>query len=234
MIRLLTAVLLFASFNTVAEVTLTDINNNEVADAEDVMGNFNALKEGVEANTASAQANATAISANGTAIDALPLPPSDCTADQIIKWDDTNGVWVCADMPSVNVSEPANRYKWEYVGWSGSSQFPLLTDGTFKAFGSPLDMVLQLSMNGQSGESVLAPIQHMDTKLSSDVSLCFMVLSPASASNGLIEVEVDEVRAVDGIGSPYGWAIGVGGGLNARAYTNLVVGETYSLEFLDC
>ena len=50
MIRLLAAVLLFASVYVVAEVTLTDINNNEVADAEEVMGNFNVLKEGVEAN----------------------------------------------------------------------------------------------------------------------------------------------------------------------------------------
>ena len=46
MIRLLTAVLLFASLNVVAEVTLTNINNNEVADADEVMGNFNALKQG--------------------------------------------------------------------------------------------------------------------------------------------------------------------------------------------
>ena len=28
------------------------------------------------------------------------VPPRDCTTDQIIKWDDTNDVWVCADMPS--------------------------------------------------------------------------------------------------------------------------------------
>ena len=55
MIRLLTAVLLFASFHAVAEVTLTDINNNEVADADEVMGNFNALKQGVEANATALQ-----------------------------------------------------------------------------------------------------------------------------------------------------------------------------------
>ena len=71
MVRLLTAALLVASFNAVAEVTLTDINNNEVADADEVMGNFNALKQAVEANA--------------TAIDALPTPPINCTADQIIK-----------------------------------------------------------------------------------------------------------------------------------------------------
>ena len=69
MIRLLTAVFLFASFHVVAEVTLTPLNNNTPADADDVMGNFNALNEA--------------------------LPPSDCTADQIIKWD--GSAWVCAD-----------------------------------------------------------------------------------------------------------------------------------------
>ena len=80
MIRLLTAVLLFASFHAAAEVTLTDINNNEVADADEVMGNFNALKNAVEANA--------------TAIDALPTPPTDCTTDQIIKWNGT--AWECS------------------------------------------------------------------------------------------------------------------------------------------
>ena len=43
MIRLLTAVLLFASFHVAAEVTLTPLNNNTPADADDVMGNFNSL-----------------------------------------------------------------------------------------------------------------------------------------------------------------------------------------------
>jgi ubiquitin len=99
-----------------AEVTLTDINNDEVADAEEVMGNFNALKQGVEANTDSAVANEIAISANGTAIAALPLPPSDCTADQIIKWDDTYGVWVCASSEYV---------RSELIGdYSGSASCP--------------------------------------------------------------------------------------------------------------
>ena len=80
MIRLLTVALLAASFSVVADVTLTDINNNEVADAEVVMGNFNALKQGVKANA--------------TAIDALPTPPSDCLTNQIIKWN--GSAWVCA------------------------------------------------------------------------------------------------------------------------------------------
>jgi len=74
MIRLLTAVLLFASFNVVAEVTLTELSNNTPADADDVMGNFNALKSEIES---------------------LPTPPTNCTTDQIIKWD--GSAWVCAE-----------------------------------------------------------------------------------------------------------------------------------------
>ena len=95
MIRLLTAVLLFASFHVAAEVTLTDINNNEVADADEVMGNFNALKQGVEANA--------------TAIDALPTPPTNCTTDQIIKWD--GSAWVCASKFFVQkICNPGSGY----------------------------------------------------------------------------------------------------------------------------
>jgi hypothetical protein len=58
MMRLMTAVLLLASFNAVAEVTLTDINNNEVADAEVVMGNFNALNNAMPFVVASTDMNA--------------------------------------------------------------------------------------------------------------------------------------------------------------------------------
>ena len=71
MIRFLTAVLLFASFNAAAEVTLTPLNNNTPADADDVMGNFNALNEA--------------------------LPPSNCATDQIIKW--SGSAWVCSSDP---------------------------------------------------------------------------------------------------------------------------------------
>ena len=73
MIRLLTAGLLFASFHVVAEVTLTPLNNNTPADADDVMGNFNVLKNEIES---------------------LPTPPTDCTTNQIIKWN--GSAWVCA------------------------------------------------------------------------------------------------------------------------------------------
>jgi surface protein len=81
MIRLLTAALLVASFGVVAEVTLTELNNNTPADADDVMGNFNALKNEIES---------------------LPTPPTDCTTNQIIKWN--GSAWVCDDNPLANLN----------------------------------------------------------------------------------------------------------------------------------
>ena len=81
MIRLLIAVLLFTSLNVTAEVTLTPLNNNTPADADDVMGNFNALKNEIES---------------------LPTPPSTCETNQIIKWNGT--AWACAADPLANLS----------------------------------------------------------------------------------------------------------------------------------
>ena len=95
MIRLLTAVFLVASFNAVADecpgfsppppgeptkCELNQLNNNEVADADKVMENFNTL---------------------GDAIDAVQAPPSDCSSNQLIRWDGSN--WVCTNRPSMTV-----------------------------------------------------------------------------------------------------------------------------------
>ena len=97
MIRLLTAVFLCASFHVAAEVTLTDINNNEVADADEVMGNFNALNEA--------------------------LPPSNCLTDQIIKWD--GSAWVCAtgDLAGL-VCEEDDTITFRNGTWQCSSATP--------------------------------------------------------------------------------------------------------------
>jgi len=49
MIRLLTAVLLFASFNVAAETQVpNDLNDGEVASAEEVMQNFQALATAID------------------------------------------------------------------------------------------------------------------------------------------------------------------------------------------
>lgn len=116
MIRLLTAALLFASLNVMAEecldfspapgeptkCDLNQLNNNEVADANKVMENFNTL---------------------GDAIDALPTPPTNCTTDQIIKW---NGAeWVCAtgDLAGL-VCEEEDTITFRNGTWQCSSATP--------------------------------------------------------------------------------------------------------------
>ncbi len=100
MIRLLTA-LLFASFDVAAEVTLTPLNNNTPADADDVMGNFTALKNEIES---------------------LPRPPSDCSTNQIIKWN--GSAWVCAnDLTSVGW--------WRVDSWSGQDPVDLACANAF-------------------------------------------------------------------------------------------------------
>lgn len=74
MIRLLTAALLFASFHAIAQTQVPNVfEDGTPASAAEVNENFDAL---------------------GDAIDALPTPPSDCTTDQIIKWN--GSAWECA------------------------------------------------------------------------------------------------------------------------------------------
>ena len=82
MIRLLTAVLLFASFNVVADTEVPNtFTDGTPAKASEVNANFDALEN---------------------AVDALPTPPSTCETNQIIKWN--GSAWVCATDPFANLS----------------------------------------------------------------------------------------------------------------------------------
>ena len=121
MIRLLTVALLFASFHAAAEVNLTELNNNTPADADDVMGNFNALKQGVDANA--------------TAIDALPTPPTDCDTNQIIKWN--GSAWVCATDALAGLScEERQTIMFRNGAWQCAGCVApgvLITDANFSA-----------------------------------------------------------------------------------------------------
>ena len=108
MIRLLTAVLFFASFHAVAQITLTELNNNTPADADDVMGNFNAL--------------------NGA------LPPTNCATNQIIKWNGSG--WECATDPLANLScAPGEGLVYRYGTVDCSCERPgtAITDSNFSA-----------------------------------------------------------------------------------------------------
>ena len=100
MIRLLTAVLLFASFNVVAQTQVPNV-----------------FEDGTPASAAEVNANFDAIEA--------ALPPTNCTADQIIKWDDTNDAWVCAtgDLAGL-VCEEEDTITFRNGTWQCSSATP--------------------------------------------------------------------------------------------------------------
>ena len=100
MIRLLTAVLLFASFHVVAQTQVPNV-----------------FEDGTPARAAEVNANFDAIEA--------ALPPANCTADQIIKWDDTNDVWVCAtgDLAGL-VCEEEDTITFRNGTWQCSSATP--------------------------------------------------------------------------------------------------------------
>ncbi|MDA9711733.1 hypothetical protein N9U42_05165 [Luminiphilus sp.] len=100
MIRLLTAVFLFASFNAVAQTQVPNV-----------------FEDGTPASAAEVNANFDAIEA--------ALPPTNCTADQIIKWDDTNDAWVCAtgDLAGL-VCEEEDTITFRNGTWQCSSATP--------------------------------------------------------------------------------------------------------------
>ena len=69
-------------------------------------------------------ASAAEVNANFDAIEAA-LPPTNCTADQIIKWDDTKDAWVCAtgDLAGL-VCEEEDTITFRNGTWQCSSATP--------------------------------------------------------------------------------------------------------------
>ena len=107
MIRLVTAVLLFASFHVVAQTKVPNV-----------------FEDGTPASAAEVNANFDAIEA--------ALPPANCTADQIIKWDDTNDAWVCAtgDLAGL-VCEEEDTITFRNGTWQCSSAMPPPCETTY-------------------------------------------------------------------------------------------------------
>ena len=149
MIRLLTAVLLFASFDVAAndcdgfspaptKCDLNQLNNNEVADADKVMDNFNKL---------------------GDAVDALPTPPTNCTTDQIIKWDGTSDAWVCATDPFAGLNcDVGDQLRMGSGGWECRAE-PItasLTENSWAGYGGDFEYVVELfdSVNNVEPDSI--------------------------------------------------------------------------------
>ena len=51
------------------------------------------------------------------------VPPRDCTTDQIIKWDDTNDVWVCATDPFAGLNcDVGDQLRFASGGWECSAE----------------------------------------------------------------------------------------------------------------
>ena len=107
MIRLLTAVLLFASFHAVAD-DLKTFSDGQVIEADDFNHNFQKLEQDIADIPAGPQGEQGPAGPQGEKGDTGDQGPAgadgaaaglNCTTDQIIKWDDANGVWVCATDP---------------------------------------------------------------------------------------------------------------------------------------
>ena len=186
--RFLTATLLVASLHVSADVTLTELANNTPADADDVMGNFNALKSA--------------------------LPPSTCTTDKIIRWDDDNDVWVCADMPN------SSPYIWQYKGVRTSSADLQIQDGAFYLIEGGASWELHFSTSNYSGEAIVAPFYYMET-----TTPCW--ISVSSNTSGLLEFNV--IATIELPGS--NWALTTTSPQNPL---NLTLDAKYRLEVIGC
>ena len=110
MIRLLTMVLLFASSLVDAETQVPNVfEDGTPASAAEVNANFDALESAIDGIPAGPQGPAGPAGAAGAQGPAGPQGPAGvsdlgCTTDQIIRWDDTGGTWVCATDPFVGLS----------------------------------------------------------------------------------------------------------------------------------
>jgi len=107
MIRLLMAGLLLVSFNVVADTQVRNkFKDGDIIKAEEFNQNFDDLESAINTSNTAIQAN-----------DA-ELPPQNCTTDQNIKWDDTNGIWVCVDDPFAGVNcNVGDQLRFGSSGW---------------------------------------------------------------------------------------------------------------------
>ena len=95
MIRLLTAALLVASFGALAQTQVPNVfKDGTPTSAAEVNANFDTLESAIDSNDEDFELF--------RADTELALPPSNCSTDQIIKWN--GSAWVCATDPLTNLS----------------------------------------------------------------------------------------------------------------------------------
>jgi len=115
MIRILGASLLFASCNAVAQTSVpNDLTDGEVASAEEVMQNFQALESAIDTKA----------------------PPTNCSIEQIIKWN--GSLWVCAD-PADAVAVGGFAFIYEFQLDTGEGHFASKDSGEQVSFKSVVD-----------------------------------------------------------------------------------------------
>ena len=116
MIRLLTAALLVASFDVMAQkLLLIEFEDGKPAKAGEVNYNFDALNNEIAATKS-------------------VLPPSDCSTKQIIRWNGT--AWACADDPFANlICSEGDTLTYDGSAFTCGCQDPgtAITDSNFKA-----------------------------------------------------------------------------------------------------
>jgi len=135
MTRLLTATLLVASFSVVAD-DLKTFSNGQVINADDFNHNFQKLEQDIangvtgpqgpkgDKGDTGDQGIQGAQGAKGDTGDQGPAGADgvaaglSCTTDQIIKWDGTNDVWVCATDPFAGLNcNVGDQLRMGSSGW---------------------------------------------------------------------------------------------------------------------
>ena len=120
MTRLLTATLLVASFSVVAD-DLKTFSNGQVINADDFNHNFQKLEQDIANGVTGPQGPKGDKGDTGdqgpAGADGVAAGLS-CTTDQIIKWDGTNDVWVCATDPFAGLNcNVGDQLRMGSSGW---------------------------------------------------------------------------------------------------------------------
>ena len=132
MIRLLTAVLLVASFDAMAQkLLLNEFEDGKPAKATEVNYNFDALNNQIVSNDDEFE--------QFRANTEIVLPPSDCSTNQIIKWN--GSAWVCTSDPFAGLNcNAGDQLRLGSSGWECRAE-PItasLAEKTWRGFGEEL------------------------------------------------------------------------------------------------
>ena len=195
MIRLLMAGLLLISVNAVADTQVTHtFKDGDIIKAEEFNQNFDDLESAINTSNTAIQAN-----------DA-ELPPQNCTTDQSIKWDDTNGIWVCVDDPFAGLNcAVGDQLRMGSGGWECRAE-PITAS------------LIQNSWDDQNGNNLpistyFDSLNNVDTSTLCDVGECrIQLIGVADHTSCVVQVTGGAVSGnadVDITTNPFEIRIGV-------------------------